>query len=114
MGSDTLHQMFDYATSGALKRVGNTDSIVRNRAMPKAIEIPSLDTYQSDLMVWERVLRCIGYQFRNDETQPMAVVRGQYTMLDRAFAPKSGWFENCCRERSAKEPITNNRAITIP
>ena len=97
VASDAFHQTFNYSTSGALKRISHADSIVFNRAIPKAVEIPSLDTYRSSLMVWERVLRCTGYQFRNDETQPLALVRGQYTMLDRPFAPKSGRFENCCR-----------------
>jgi hypothetical protein len=97
MGVDALHQIFNYSTSRALKRVGNADPIICNRAIPGAIAIPRFDAYQSGLMVWERVLRCVGYQFRNDEAQPLALVGGQYTWLDRTFAPKSGRFENCCR-----------------
>jgi hypothetical protein len=87
MGSNALHQVLNYSTSSALKRVVNADSIVCNAAMPRAIAIPRFNPYQSRVMVQERVLCRIGYQLRNDETQPLAIFGRQHTFLDRPFAP---------------------------
>jgi hypothetical protein len=61
MGSNASRQIFNYANSRALKRVGGADPIVCNGAMPKTVAIPRFNPYQSRAMVWESVLRRIGY-----------------------------------------------------
>jgi hypothetical protein len=41
-------------------------------AMPKAVSIERLDTYQSWLLIRKRVLRRVRYQFNDDKTQALA------------------------------------------
>jgi hypothetical protein len=92
--TNALRQILNYSSPDASTSAARPHAAVFDGAMPEAVAIKCLDTYQSELLIRKRVLRHVRYQFSDDKAQALAALRLEETISDRRFAANSLWFEN--------------------